>query len=64
MRYAGLTYADHLTDADLLRIAGERGLAFGVLGSQALQAAQSWLAGQYELNAEALRDMGFVKGGG
>jgi hypothetical protein len=59
MRYAGLIYAEHLTDTDLLRLADERGLAFGVLGSQALQAAQSWLAGQYELNLEALRDMGF-----
>jgi hypothetical protein len=40
-------------------IAAGRGIAFGVLGSKALFAAKSWLGDQYELNAEALRDMGF-----
>lgn len=53
-------FSQHLTDEDLIGLAADRDLAFGVLGSKALYAAQSWLGDQYELNAAALRDMGFT----
>jgi hypothetical protein len=53
-------FSQHLTDEDLIGLAAERDLAFGALGSKALYAAKSWLGDQYELNAEALRDMGFA----
>lgn len=41
LRYVANVYSEHLTDTDILKLAEGRGLAVGVLGSRALQAAQS-----------------------
>jgi hypothetical protein len=58
-RMAALSQSMYLSDMDVLRIAQQRGLAPGVLGSRALQFAQSGLGEQYDLNLAALRDLGF-----
>ncbi|MFI5271081.1 MAG: hypothetical protein ACHQT9_03495 [Candidatus Saccharimonadales bacterium] len=51
----------HLTDWDILQLAGERGLAPGVLGSRAIHAAQGSLTEQYQVNQAAMLDMGFTR---
>lgn len=57
--YAHALSRMHLTDRDIIQLADERGLAPGILGSRAVQAADGWLGEQYEVNKEALRDLGF-----
>lgn len=58
-RSAAVAMSPHLTDKDVLQLAAARGLSAGVVGGKHYNQAYEWVYKEAEINAEAMRDLGF-----